>query len=128
MVSTLESISRDLLMLREADQERSSMLRQHILVMYAGSMRAPENITRTKEEAKSRIEQCVTRYGQGEEFDALAREYSDGPSATSGGDLGEFPKGVMHPAFEQATFACEIGSITDVVETPFGYHVIYRYK
>ena len=35
MVSTLESISRDLLMLREADQERSSMLRQHILVMYA---------------------------------------------------------------------------------------------
>jgi flagellar protein FlaJ len=35
MVSTLESISRDLLMLREADQERSSMLRQHILVMYS---------------------------------------------------------------------------------------------
>ena len=35
MVSTLESISRDLVMLREADQERSSMLKQHILVMYS---------------------------------------------------------------------------------------------
>lgn len=35
MVSTLESISRDLLMLREAEEERSSMLRQHIMIMYA---------------------------------------------------------------------------------------------
>ena len=101
---------------------------KHILVMHAESMRAAPNITRTKEEAKARIQECLTRYHQGEDFEDLAREYSDGPSAPSGGDLGEFPQGVMAPAFEHAAFACEIDKITDVVETPFGYHIIYRYR
>ena len=101
---------------------------KHILVMYKDSMRAPASITRTKEEAKARIDQCLARYRQGDKFEDLAREYSDGPSGPNGGDLGEFPQGVMAPAFEQATFACEIGNVTNVVETPFGYHIIYRYK
>jgi parvulin-like peptidyl-prolyl isomerase len=101
---------------------------KHILVMHTESMRAAPSITRTKEEAKTRIQVCLTRYREGENFEDLAREYSDGPSAPSGGDLGEFPQGVMAPAFEKATFACEVGKITDVVETPFGYHIIYRYK
>ena len=101
---------------------------KHVLVMHKGSMRAPPKITRTKEEAEARIQECLARYRQGEDFEDLAREYSDGPSAPSGGDLGEFPQGVMAPAFEKATFACEVGKITDVVETPFGYHIIYRYK
>lgn len=101
---------------------------KHILVMHTESLRAPPNITRTKEEAKARIQECLALSRQGRDFEDLAREYSDGPSAPSGGDLGEFPQGVMAPAFEQATFACEVGKITDVVETPFGYHIIFRYK
>ena len=101
---------------------------KHILVMYAGSMRAPASISRSKEEAATRIQECLARHEKGEKFEDLAREYSDGPSGPNGGDLGEFPQGVMAPAFEQAAFACEIGKTTDVVETPFGYHIIYRYK
>lgn len=101
---------------------------RHILVMYAGSERAPANITRTKEEAQARIQECLARTQKDEKFEALAQEYSDCPSARDGGDLGEFPEGVMHPKFDEATFACEVGKITGVVETPFGYHIIYRYK
>ena len=101
---------------------------KHILVMYAGSMEAPEHITRTKQEATARIQECLERCRQGEKFEDLAREYSDGPSAPDGGDLREFSQGEMFPAFDQATFACEIGEITDIVETPYGYHIIYRYK
>ena len=61
-----------------------------------------------------------------EKFADLAMEYSDCPSAPKGGDLGQFPSGAMHPIFEEATLECEIDGITDVVETPFGYHVINR--
>ncbi|HUT90197.1 MAG TPA: peptidylprolyl isomerase [Thermoguttaceae bacterium] len=101
---------------------------KHILVQYKGSMRAGEEITRTKEEALALIQECLKRVQAGEKFEDLAREHSDCPSASRGGDLEEFPQGVMHPAFDAAAFACEVGQITDVVETPFGYHVIYRYK
>ena len=101
---------------------------KHILVQYQGSMRARPEITRTKEEALALIQECLKRAQAGEKFEDLAREHSDCPSSSDGGDLQEFPRGVMHPVFDEATFACEVGQITDVVETPFGYHVIYRYK
>ena len=101
---------------------------KHILVQYTGSMRADENITRSKEEALERIQECLEKARNGEKFEDLAQTYSDGPSSVKGGDLGEFPEGMMHPVFEKATFDCEVGKVTDVVETPFGFHIIYRYK
>jgi peptidyl-prolyl cis-trans isomerase SurA len=101
---------------------------KHILVQYQGSMRAGPDITRTKEEALARVQECLKRAEAGESFEDLAREYSDGPTAPRGGDLGEFSQGMMDPAFDEAVFACEVGEITGVVETPFGFHIIYRYK
>jgi len=101
---------------------------KHILVMYKGSQRAPANITRTKPEAHARLEECLKRIQDGEKFEDLAKEYSDGPTSVRGGDLGEFPQGAMHPNFDEAVFACEVDKITEIIETPFGYHIIYRYK
>ena len=101
---------------------------KHILVQYGGSERASADITRSKEEAYARIEQCLKRSKDGEKFEDLAREYSDGPSGPRGGDLGEFPQGMMAPAFDEAVFAAEVGDITGIIETPFGYHIIHRYK
>lgn len=101
---------------------------KHILVQYQGSMRAPGSITRTKEEALTRVKECLERANKGEDFAALAEEYSDGPSKSRGGDLGEFPKGAMHPKFDEAVFTGEVGKVSEIVETPFGYHIIYRYK
>jgi parvulin-like peptidyl-prolyl isomerase len=101
---------------------------KHILVMYAGSMRAPGNITRTKEEALTRMNECLERAKKGDKFEDLATEYSDCPSAAQGGDLGEFPKGVMAPTFDEAVFNGDVGKLTGIVETPFGYHIIFRYQ
>ncbi len=101
---------------------------KHVLVQYAGSMQAAASITRTKEEALARAQECLERARAGDQFEDLAREYSDGPSGPRGGELGEFPQGAMAPAFDDAVFACEVGKVTDIVETPFGYHIIYRYK
>ena len=101
---------------------------KHILVMYKGSMRAPANITRTKEEALARCEEVLAKIKDGGKFEDLAREYSDGPTGPRGGDLGEFEQGRMAPEFEDATFACKVGETTGIVETDFGYHIILRYK
>jgi len=60
-------------------------------------------------------------------FDQFVRDHSDEPGAkTGGGDLGFFSKGDMVPAFEDVVFPQETGTISDVVETPFGYHLIYK--
>ena len=101
---------------------------RHVLVQYQGSDRASSDITRSKEEALARAKECLERAKQGEKFEDLAMEYSDCPSAAQGGDLGKFSAGRMDPTFEAASFACEVGGLTDIVETPFGYHIIYRYE
>lgn len=100
---------------------------RHILIQYEGSMRAGEDIDRTKEEAREKIEEILAEAKKdGADFGALAKEHSDGPSGPQGGDLGTFGRGRMHPAFEQAAFALEVGEVSGVVETPFGFHIIKR--
>jgi peptidyl-prolyl cis-trans isomerase C len=63
----------------------------------------------------------------GKTFEALAREYSSCPSGKSGGDLGEFGRGMMVKSFEDAAFALQVGETSAPVRTQFGFHLIQRY-
>ena len=62
----------------------------------------------------------------GKSFDVVAKEFSTDPgSAANGGDLGEFPKGVMVPEFEKAAFDLkEPGDVSEPVKSQFGWHII----
>ncbi len=61
----------------------------------------------------------------GEDFEAIAAEYSqDTGTAGNGGDLGSFGRGEMVPPFEEAAFSLELGTLSEVVETAFGLHLI----
>jgi len=99
----------------------------HILIGYKGADRS--KATRTKDEARKRAEEVLKKAkAPGADFAALAKEYSEGPSGENGGDLGEFEKGKMHKNFEEASWKLKVGDISDIVETPFGFHVIKRTK
>lgn len=103
-----------------ADQISAS----HILLMYAGSERS--NATRSKEEARSGIEEIQRQLSAGADFSTLAREHSDCGSAQAGGDLGSFGRGQMVKGFEDAAFSLEVGGTSPIIETPFGFHLIRR--
>lgn len=60
----------------------------------------------------------------GDDFSALARQYSEDASKANGGDLGYFQSGQMVPAFDEAVFAMQPGAISDIIKTQFGYHII----
>jgi hypothetical protein len=64
------------------------------------------------------------RAAGGEDFAILARAFSQDGSAQQGGDLGFFPRGQMVAPFDEASFKLQPGQISDVVETPFGLHII----
>jgi len=98
----------------------------HILIQYAGAVNAPASTTMTKDQAKALIEQ-IKKEATPKNFADLAKKDSQEPGADqSGGDLGWFGKGMMVQTFEDAVFKLKTGEISDVVETPFGFHLIYK--
>jgi len=84
-------------------------------------VRARHILLKTETDAKN----VIGHLDAGKSFDAAAKEYSTGPSAANGGDLGYFKRGDMVKPFADAAFAMKAGTVTPLpVKTRFGWHVI----
>jgi peptidyl-prolyl cis-trans isomerase C len=78
----------------------------------------------SKDEARKKAEEVLAKARKGEDFAALAKQYSDDSSSKEKGGEYTFGRGQMVPEFEKAAFSMKPGEISDLVETQFGYHII----
>jgi len=109
--------------IREYDKPKQVKAR-HLLVAYKGSRRAAGSIVRTKEQAKSKAMDLLKR-AKVEDFVSLAKANTDEESGKkTGGDLGWFSRKTMVKEFSDTAFKMASGDVSEVVETPFGFHII----
>ncbi len=107
--------------------EYESVKARHVLVRFKGSpvplKQGREELT--EEQALARVQELRKRLLAGEDFAAVAKaESDDATSAGNGGDLGNFRRGQMVPAFDAAVFSLPLRQISEPVKTQFGFHLI----
>ncbi|MDB4991597.1 MAG: Peptidyl-prolyl cis-trans isomerase PpiD [Myxococcaceae bacterium] len=102
---------------------------RHILISYVGAEHAVAGVKRTEAEARTLADEIDKQAkAPGADWAALAQHTDEPGSKATGGDLGSFARGQMVPAFERVAFALPVGGVSDVVQTPFGFHIITRYE
>jgi peptidyl-prolyl cis-trans isomerase C len=104
---------------KERYQEPERVRARHILIKVEENA-SEESLAAAEERAQELADQARA----GADFAELAREHSQGPTRTRGGDLGYFPRKRMVEAFEKVAFSMKKGEVSDPVKTQFGYHVI----
>lgn len=104
----------------EEFQRQEQVQARHILLKLAENSPAEQET-----DVRTRAEELLAALQQGADFAALAQQHSEDTStAPSGGDLGLFGRGQMVPPFEAAAFALEVGQLSPLVRTTYGFHII----
>ena len=103
---------------------------KHVLVQYygaKGAKRAQTAVTRSREEACLRAIEVRDKIRGGADFSKVVVEYSEEPGAASReGSVGSVERGDLVPPFADAAFELDMGQLSDVVESDYGFHVILR--
>jgi parvulin-like peptidyl-prolyl isomerase len=92
---------------------------RHILLTWK-PLGKPDDRAALREQTEAILKQAR----DGADFGELAKAHSEDSSAADGGDVGFFQRGQMVAAFEEAAFALAPGELSDIVETPYGFHII----
>ena len=97
-----------------------------LMLGFAGAARPLPGATRTKEEARTRIEAAQAELAAGKPWDAVVNAYHDGPLREDGGDLGWFARRQLRPALDGPAFDLDIGASTEIIESPSAFHILHR--
>ena len=100
----------------------------HILIGTRDQATGAELSDEQKAAKKKQAEDILKRVRAGEDFAKLAKEFSDDPGSKDKGGEYTFPRGQMVTAFEDAAFGLNTNQVSDIVTTPFGYHIIKLYE
>jgi peptidyl-prolyl cis-trans isomerase D len=101
-------------------QGREQVRARHILFKVASSA-----VVEQEEQARGRAAAVLDALRNGADFATLAQQHSeDTATATQGGDLGYFPRGQMVAPFEEVAFSLPVGQLSELVRTPFGWHIL----
>jgi peptidyl-prolyl cis-trans isomerase D len=92
---------------------------RHILVRFPSGAGAEQ-----KETIRAKAEEVLRDARAGRDFAQLARNYSDDPTSSQGGDLGWLSPGELPPALDKTAFALRKGETSSLVETSLGYHIV----
>lgn len=107
----------------DVEKFKSAILRPYLIFQKLDQKFASD--TSADEQARAKAEDVLRQVKEGNKtFAELAQQYSDDSTKSVGGDLGFFSKGQMVKAFEDAAFALEVGKVSDIVKTQYGYHII----
>jgi peptidyl-prolyl cis-trans isomerase C len=96
----------------------------HVLITTKDPATGEDLSADKKKERKELADKVLARAKAGEDFGKLAKEFSDDPGSRDKGGEYTFPRGQMVPEFENAAFALDTSKISDIVTTPYGYHII----
>lgn len=91
-------------------------------LQFAKKMKAAHILVNHEYEAQD----ILKKIERGESFEKLAKDFSLCPSSAEGGHLGEFSRGKMVPSFEKAAFSLQLGEVSPITRTQFGFHIIKR--
>jgi peptidyl-prolyl cis-trans isomerase C len=105
--------------------ERPEMVRaSHILLSTVDPLTRQDLSEDRKKEKKQQLERLLERARKGEDFAALAKEFSDDTASKDAGGEYTFPRGKMVPEFEKTAFSMKTNEVSDIITTQFGYHII----
>lgn len=104
---------------REAYEGKEAVRIKQILILYPNN---PDE--KIKVNLRKQIDAIHKRLLNGEPFEQLAVQYSQGPGAVAGGDIGFIEKGTILPSVETVAFRLKMDEISEVIESPVGFHII----
>jgi peptidyl-prolyl cis-trans isomerase C len=106
---------------RAVNQRFGERVRARHILIRAGQNASKED----KAKALEKIKDVQKQLKGGADFTELAKKYSEDPgSKERGGDLGYFSRGDMVDAFEKVAFTLNVGQVSDIINTDFGYHIV----
>jgi peptidyl-prolyl cis-trans isomerase SurA len=100
--------------------DRFALSEEYTLSQILIKPRSPDDTT----DAREKVREVMTRLKQGESFEDMALRFSDGPNASHGGNLGLVRQGELLPEIERTVTTLVPGGISDVIETPEGFHIM----